>query len=69
MNNKNRNDQRPGQNPSSQNAPKNAGGVDDIEEGEERMEDEGGQQPGGGRPSESERPNSPDSRWGGSRKR
>jgi hypothetical protein len=69
MNKQNRNDQRPAQNPASQNAPRNASGVDDIEEEEERMEDEGGHQPGGGRPSESERPTSPDSRWGSERKR
>jgi hypothetical protein len=68
MNKQNRNDQRPGPNPSSQNAPKNAGGVDDIEAEEERMEDEGGRRPSVSRPSESERPDSPDSRWGGSRK-
>jgi hypothetical protein len=65
MNKQDRNEQRP----SSQNTPKNAGGVDDIEQDIERMEDEGAQQPGGGRPSESERPNSPDSRWGEQRKR
>ena len=68
MNKQNRNDQRPSAPNTPQNTPRNAGGVDDIEEGEERMEEEGGQ-PGGDRPSEREKPSSPDSRWGGQRRR
>jgi hypothetical protein len=69
MNKQDKDGRRPLQNPLAQNTPKNAGGVDDIEKEEERMEDEGGHQPDAGRPSESERPNSPDSRWGDQPKR
>ena len=58
---------------------KNAGGaddididVDDIDEGqgrveEDRVEDEDTRHAGGGRQSESEKPDSPDSRWGSQR--
>jgi hypothetical protein len=57
----------------------NAGGVDDIDidvddidEGqgrveEDRVEDEDTRHAGGGRQSESEKPDSPDSRWGSRR--
>ncbi len=64
----------------SEKMPKNAGGVDDIEESEDRVEiedpvkvDEGTEDPdarqaGGGRQSESDKPSSPDSRFGSERK-
>jgi hypothetical protein len=54
--------------------PKNAGGVDDIEEREDRVEVEEGieyndpRRAGGGRQSESDEPSSPDSRSGSERK-
>jgi hypothetical protein len=73
MNNQNKNAQ-----PSSSGTePRNAGGsqdididVDDLEEkqdrveSEDRVEDEDARRAGGGRQSESEKPDSPDSRWG-----
>ena len=58
---------------SSQKEPRNAGGVEDIDidvddEGQERVEpgveDEDRRHAGGGRQSEREKPDSPDSRWG-----
>ena len=61
----------------SETMPRNAGGVDDIEEREERedrvevekvVEDDDGRQAGGGRQSESDEPSSPDSRFGSERK-
>ena len=61
---------------------KNAGGVDDIDidvndmdegndriEPDDRVEDEDTRHAGGGRQSESEKPDSPDSRWGSQRGR
>jgi hypothetical protein len=60
MNKQHRNDQR---SPSPEDARRNAGRVDDIEEGNERVEDDQPGQPGGGRQSGSETPSSPDSRW------
>ena len=58
----------------SEKMPKDAGGVDDIEEREDRVEVEEGieyndaRRAGGGRQSESEKPGSPDSRFGFERK-
>jgi hypothetical protein len=63
---------------SSQKEPRNAGGVEDIDidvddEGQERVEpddrveDEDRRHAGGGRQSEREKPDSPDSRWGSHR--
>ena len=65
---------------SSEIGQRNAGGVDDIDidvddmdegqesiEPEERVEDEDARYAGGGRQSESEKPDSPDSRWGSRR--
>ena len=58
----------------SEKMPKNAGGVDDIEENEDRVEVEEGRedtdarQAGGGRQSDSDEPGSPDSRFGSERK-
>ena len=65
---------------SSETEPRNAGGVDDIDidvddvdEGQERIEpddrveDEDVRHAGGRRQSESEKPDSPDSRWGSRR--
>jgi len=62
---------------SSQKEPRNAGGVEDIDidvddmdegqeriEPEDRVEDEDRRYAGGGRQSEREKPDSPDSRWG-----
>jgi len=60
----------------SKKMPKNAGGVDDIDEREERedrvevekgVEDGDARRAGGGRQSESEKPSSPDSRFGSKR--
>lgn len=57
----------------SEKGPKNAGGVDDIEDSEDRVEgDEGieqedGRRAGGGRQSEIETPNSADNRRGSER--
>lgn len=62
--------------------PRNAGGIDDIDEGQdeneyvetefderqERVGQDDARRAGGGRGSESEKPNSPDSRWGSERK-
>jgi len=63
---------------SSQTEGKNAGGVEDIDiddldegsdrvEPEDRVEDENTRHAGGGRQSESEMPDSPESRWGSRR--
>jgi hypothetical protein len=63
---------------SSEMEQKNAGGVDididDLDEGEsiepeDRVEGGNTRQAGGGRHSESERPDSPDSRWGSQREK
>jgi hypothetical protein len=61
--------------PSSEKEPQNAGGIDDIEEGEERVEEEDRVEEGdarhaaGGRPSDSERANAPGSHSGSERRR
>ena len=65
---------------SSEPEQRNAGGVDDIDidvddmdegqeriEPEDRVEDQDARHAGGGRQSESEKPDSPDSRWGSQR--
>jgi hypothetical protein len=65
---------------SSETDQRNAGGVDDIDidvddideaqgrmEPEDRVEDEDTRHAGGGRQSESEKPDSPNSRWGSQR--
>jgi hypothetical protein len=63
MNKQKKNDKTPSGEPPH----KQAGPIDDVEEGDERIE-EGEEtkkgQPGGGRHSESEKPDSPESRWG-----
>jgi len=76
MNDQNKN----AQHSSSGTEPRNAGGgqdididVDDLDEkqdrveSEDRVEDEDARRAGGGRHSESEKRNSPDSRWGSRR--
>lgn len=50
--------------PPSERDRKAATGVADVERHERPAEDQNDRQPGGGRHSESEKPNSPDSRWG-----
>jgi hypothetical protein len=75
-------DQNKNAQPSSSDAgQKNAGGVEDIDvdidedegqesiEREDRVEDGDARHAGGGRQSESEKPDSPDSRWGSQRGR